>query len=473
MGTLNALKNIPESSIWAPNPGGQVDFLLCPIREVLLEGPRGTGKTEVLLAKFASQCGKGYGLKWKGVIFRREYKHLDDIVSKSKNLFNQIKNAPTFLSSKSDYKWVFPDGEELLFRAVKTVDDYWSYHGHELPFIGWDELPNWPDCEIYEMFRSINRSPVVGMPRFYGSTANPYGAGHGWVKRYWIDPCPIPSPGGVAIEGVRGIRVRCHVDLAENPFIYENDPEYIESLKNDPNKERRKAWFFGDWNVQVGGYFDGYWSNKLHVVRPFTPPITWRRWRAMDWGFARPYSIGWYTMDPDDTIFRYRELYGWGGKENLGTREYANEVAKRVRGIEKQEIRDGAVFRNNPADSQIWAGEGHEQNIADRFAARPNKILWTPCSKGKGSRVNGWDICREMLAKVRFKVTSDCTHFLRTVPSLIADSCNWEDVDTEQEDHCGDEWRYSMVSRHFSTRNKEKEEIDPRSFDHLTRKPGI
>ena len=78
-----------------------------PPRAYLFSGPRGTGKTEILLSKFAGHCGKGHGLKWRGIIFRREYKHLDDIISKSKVLFRQLRNPPTWLSSKSDYKWVY------------------------------------------------------------------------------------------------------------------------------------------------------------------------------------------------------------------------------------------------------------------------------------------------------------------------------------------------------------------------------
>ena len=176
-------------------------------------------------------------------------------------------------------------------------------------------------------------------------------------------------------------------------------------------------------------------------------------------------------MDPDGVIYRYREIYGWGGKENLGSREYATEVAKRINQIEKGEIEDGAVFRLNPADSQIWAADGHEQSIYDSFAKEG--VLWTPSKKGPGSRINGWDVCRQRLATKTFKVTSDCTHFLRTVPGLMSDDKDWEDIDTEQEDHAADEWRYSMISRHRPTGpDKSKDIINPLSFAHLTRKPG-
>ena len=38
--------------IWTPQPGAQVKALSCPVFEVLIEGNRGGGKTDVLLMDF-------------------------------------------------------------------------------------------------------------------------------------------------------------------------------------------------------------------------------------------------------------------------------------------------------------------------------------------------------------------------------------------------------------------------------------
>ena len=86
--------------------------------------------------RFAARVGLGFGPFWVGIIFRREYKELQDIIRKSKRWFPRIFPGARFLRSASELKWVFPDGEELLFRLIKNEDDYWSYHGHEYPFIG-------------------------------------------------------------------------------------------------------------------------------------------------------------------------------------------------------------------------------------------------------------------------------------------------------------------------------------------------
>ena len=45
-----------------------------------------------------------------------------------------------------------------------------------------------------------------------------------------------------------------------------------------------------------------------------------------------------------------------------------------------------------------------------------------------------------------------CAAFLRTVPLLRFSAVRPEDVDTEQEDHAADEWRYACMSRPIAPR---------------------
>lgn len=458
-----ALQQDEPNVIWSPFAGGQTRFITCPIREILAEGNRGGGKTDTLIMKYLRYVGVGFGQAWTGIIFRREYKHLDDVVHKSKRWIPQIFPGARFLSSKSDYKWVFPDGEELLFRRMKYLEDYWNYHGHEYPFIGWEELTNWPTDECYEVMRSTNRCSVPGIPRFYVSSANPFGAGHGWVKERFIDLGP---EGTIATDDSGNQRVRIHVDLEDNVAMMENDPEYIANLEGLGNKELMKAWRYGDWDIVVGGFLQGVIDRRIHAVKPFEPPIDWPRWRAMDWGYAKPYSVGWYTISPEGVVYRYRELYGYGGKPDVGTRESATEVGRKIKRIEEAEIKRGAKILRNPADSQIWHGTGTEKTINELF--KQTGVKWMPAKKGPGSRVNGAQMVIDALKAGVFYVTEDCTHWWRTVPVLMPDPNDWEDVDTEMEDHAWDETRYGLVSRHKAL-NLENRQQKPAygSFDWL------
>jgi hypothetical protein len=401
---------------------------------------------------FAQHVGQGHGYAWRGVIFGREYKDLDEVVVKSKKFFHRIFPDARWVGSKDTYKWIWPDGEELLFRRMKNADEYWSYHGHEYPFIGWEELTKWPTDECYEIMKSCSRSATPGVPKKYRATCNPYGAGHNWVKRKFIDIGPAKT---VVRDRFGLTRCRIHGAMLENTHLMTNDPMYRKRIEAIENPELRKAWLEGDWDIIVGGFLQGVWDPKKHVVDPFTIPPTWRRWRTMDWGYARPYSVGWYTMDPDTRcIYRYRELYGWGGKENVGTRESAEEVGARILRAEELERKAGIIFRNNPADSAMWASiggariDGREMTIGELFGK--SGVKWRPAKKGPGSRVVGAQVVIYYMKKGLFKVFGGGLnrHFLRTVPVIMPDENNWEDVDTEMEDHAWDELRYSLVSRH-------------------------
>jgi hypothetical protein len=74
-----------------------------------------------------------------------------------------------------------------------------------------------------------------------------------------------------------------------------------------------------------------------------------------------------------------------------------------------------------------------------------------------GCRRNGWELMR---SRLRNSVTgegpglcvfSTCRQFIRTVPSLPRDERDMDDVDTEAEDHVGDEARYRVLTvKHVS-----------------------
>jgi len=461
--------------VWAPNSNAQYAALSSPVWEIFLEGNRGGGKTDTLIMKFLAQVGQGYGAAWRGLIFRKEYKHLDDVVTKCKKWIPQMFPGARWLSSKSDYKWVFPDGEELLLRTMKNPDDYWNYHGHEYPFIGWEELTNWAGDDCYEVMKSCNRCSTPGIPNYYMSSGNPYGVGHGWVKERFID---IGPPGTVIQDDLGLTRVRIHMELIDNIHLMESDPLYIKRLGSLGNANLKEAWLHGNWDIVVGGFLQGIWDPKRHVVEPFNIPEHWPRWRCMDWGFAKPYAIGWYAKDPDTGItYRYRELYGYGGKANVGTREGPDEVSKLIHEKENKELKAGLEFRKNPADTQIWGNmgikkAGKEITIAKLFSQ--NKIRWTPAIKGPGSRKSGAQIVINHLKNDTLKVFNTCKHFIRTVPVLMPDEDDWDDVDTDMEDHAWDELRYSMVSRHRADNpagNGKKEPL-PGTYDHLIKVTG-
>ncbi len=51
---------------------------------------------------------------------------------------------------------------------------------------------------------------------------------------------------------------------------------------------------------------------------------------------------------------------------------------------------------------------------------------------------------------------STCIDSIRTIPLLQHDATRLEDIDTDMEDHAGDEWRYACMSRPYRAQIEDK-----------------
>jgi len=493
------LKSIKK--VWSPLPGSQTLVMSCPANVILYHGTRGPGKTDAQLMRFRRNVGLGYGRFWRGVIFDREYKNLDDLVSKSMRWFPAFKDGARFLSGKSDYRWVWPTGEELLFRVLKRDADYWGYHGQEFAFIGWNELTKFGTGSLFEAMMSCNRTsfrpedyPITDnktgqlrylpkIPLEVMATCNPHGIGHNWVKKKFINAA---NPGQIFRNSVRifnpqtqkeedVVKTQVHIfgSYRENKFL---SPEYVAELNliTDPNK--KKAWLGGSWDIVAGGMFDDVWDTNVHKVKPFNIPVSWKIDRSFDWGSSKPFSVGWWAeSDGSDYIdgngkvvssvrgdlFRIGEWYGTSGKTNEGLRMLATDIATGI--IERElAMRISNRVIPGPADNSIFDTE-NGNSIAKDMEKRTKAngqiyagVKWARCDKSAGSRKAGWEKLRLYLQRSKkingsreqpgMFIFDNCKHFLDLFPILPRDEVDTDDVDTDSEDHIGDEARYRILA---------------------------
>lgn len=473
-----------QRPVWQPQPGSQTAVLRCPAFEVLYHGTRGPGKSTTLIADYMQHVGKGYGAAWKGLIFRRTYPEVKDLADKSKEMISRW--CPQARYNHSEHFWTFPTGEELLFRQFQREDDYWKYHGHEYPFIGWDELTTWPDMGGYKRMILCCRSPEPGMPRMLRATTNPYGVGHNEVKFYFRLPEYDGKPIAVEYEFTDVdtgevkkelmYRIAIKGTIWENKILLRAQPQYIQQIKQGARNEAElAAWLEGSWDIVSGGMFGDVWAPKHNILPRFKVPASWRIDRSFDWGSSKPFSVGWWAQSdgtdltfPDGSImstvrgdlFRVGEWYGWNGKPNTGTYALAVDISK---GIVEREMKRGwgSRVKPGPADSSIWkvengVGVAHDMAKAVRIEGQMYPgAQFTRSDKRPGSRVTGWEMMRKMIRNAHKEplvprehpglfITEDCTHFIRTVPGLPRDDKNMDDVDTDAEDHIGDETRYRI-----------------------------
>lgn len=434
---------------------GYADFWNFKGRYRVCKGSRASKKSKTTALWFISNMMK-YPLA-NLLVMRRFYSTLKDscftelkwaIHRLQVDEFWHVKESPLEMTYK-------PTGQKIYFRGLDDPLKVTSITV-EVGYLCWGWLEEAYEVEDEKAFNRIDESIRGEVPNSYFKqitlTFNPWSA-LCWIKSRFFDK---PNINVLA----KTTNYLC------NEFLDEADRQLFEDMKiNDP--ERYKVAGLGEWGIAEGQFFS-MWRESQHVIEPFAIPKGWMRFRSADWGSYRPYSVGWYAVDYDGNMYKYRELYGYGGKPNVGTKETAKEMAKKIIDAEKSEkhhISYGVL------DNACWAKTGTSgPSIAEEINNTLIAAGHTPfieCEKGREQmaeqvklRLIGYkDKAGKQIPAIYFFKT--CYHFIRTFPMLKHDEHQPEKVDTKGEDHAYDETGYACMSRPWTPQlPQKKKEID-------------
>ena len=427
-------------------------FLGAHTRHVGYGGARGGGKSWAVRTK-----AKLLALKYPGIkqlIVRRTYKELIG------NHVNILRAECVGIAryNSTDKALTFSNGSTIEFMYCARDADLDALQGQEYDIIYLDEATQLSEYQmkaITACCRGVNSFPK----RIY-YTCNPGGQGHAYIKRIFIDKKYLKNENPAEYTFIQAL-------VDDNKALMDAQPEYVEFLEALPEK-LREAWRFGRWDVFEGQVFGEFTDSSdhyadrhfTHVIEPFEIPDDWIVYRGFDWGYAKPFSCGWYAVDREGRLYRFRELYGCTGEADVGVEWTVERVAQTIREIEETD--DQLKGRNilGVADPAIFTANGGE-SIAETMAK--HRVYF---SEGDNKRLPGKMQCHYRLAfnsegLPMFYVFRTCKHFIRTIPALIYSETDVEDVDTKMEDHIYDEWRYVCMARPIKPVKKHTEkEID-------------
>lgn len=446
--------------MWTPQRGPQLAAIEADwCDELFFGGSRGGGKSDFQLG-YQQDGALRYKSGWRGIMFRKTYPELEELQARALEVF-PTTGATFKTQPSSEYPfsncWYWPDGATVKMRYIEREADYGRYHGHQYTGISFDEVTEYATPNGLLKMLSTLRS-AKGVPCSVRLSGNPGGVGHIWVKGRYIDPCPPFTPFTDPDTGFT--RMFIPSKLSDNPALQKNDPGYMRRIlaATAGSDALRQAWIDGKWDIVAGAFFDQL-SRDKHGLTPFTIPPNWLRFRSMDWGSAKPFSVGWWALVQDSgnyggkwlprgALVRYREWYGMQpGSANVGLKLTANQVADGVREREANDKIDYGV-----ADPSMWKVDGGP-SIAERMLDR--KVDWFPADN---SRVNGWEQVRDRIlgedGEPMLYAFTTCTDFWRTVPLMQHDKDRLEDIDTDMEDHVADEVRYACMSRPWKPATK-------------------
>ena len=444
--------------VWSPQPK-QAAFMARPEYEALYGGAAGGGKSDALVVEALRQVGIPH---YKALIVRKTYPQLAELIDKSLNYYPRA--YPKARYNASAHTWNFPSGAKILFGSMQYTKDRTRYQGQAYDFIGFDELTHFTWDEYSYLF-SRNRPNGPGTRVYIRASANPGGVGHGWVKERFVtagkpmttiwEDVTWRDPSGQE-HRARQSRIFVPSSVFDNPALLNNDPDYVRRLASMPEAER-KALLYGDWDTFSGQVFTEWrndpehYADRLHthVITPFRVPDGWTIWRSFDWGYSRPFSVGWYAVDHDRRMYRIRELYGCTGTPNTGVQWEPAHVAREIRRIEAEDpnLRGRKIY--GVGDPAIWQSDGTESIGA---LMERERVFF---EKGDHNRIAGKMQVHHRLAfdgdgLPMLYVFTTCRHFIRTVPNLVYDETDVEDIDTDGEDHIYDELRYVCMKNPIS-----------------------
>lgn len=448
--------------IWQPQPGPQSALIECPVFEIFYGGARGGGKTEASIGDWLQHSAQ-YGEHAIGIFFRRNLTQLSEVIARTKVLFPKI--GATWNEQRKE--WKMPGGGRLKFAYLERDSDAENYQGHSYTRVYIEEATNFPSATPIMKLKATLRSGA-GVPCGMRLTGNPGGPGHGWVKKRYIDIGAYRVVKESEEIELGGKKITISLDrvfipskLKDNPKMLESQPTYILQLRQVGSDALVKAWLDGDWNSIEGSFFDEFDAESHIIPHEFWEQVkaskdrfiqqslaTALRFRAFDWGSAKPFSCGWYILSdgkwglPIGALLKYREWYG-SKSPNVGLKLDAGQVAKGILEREK-----GERIHYGVADPSIFIRDGGP-SIAESMLV--TGCVWKPADN---KRRPGWEQIHLRLkgpngdckpSMLYFLETCDDT--IRTLPLLQHDEGDVEDLDTDGEDHAGDETRYACMSR--------------------------
>ena len=240
--------------------------------------------------------------------------------------------------------------------------------------------------------------------------------------------------------------------LQDNPHYWDSSrwcytkagQAYVETLGFLTGHLRRR-WLDGDWVSAEGSVYPEF-DEARHVVPAFEVPNGWPCWVGFDPGYDHPAATLWVTVAPNGTLYVMDELYRGG----LAIARHAEDIKARNHG------RTIMGYYADPQHAFSSTAQSPE-TIAEQFAkCGLNFAPWPRTQSSQNERAMV-EAVRQLLIGDRLRVFATCTNTITEFQSW-----SWkrttkgelpagEDAFEDRNNHCMDALR-GLVATHPSHR---------------------
>lgn len=320
---------------WSP-----LDWQVAPWRDkalvLLLTGAAGGGKSNL-----AAQKLHGYLLRYPDATGLMMRKTRQSMINSTVLYFEKAVLKPwdgvRHLRSKNRFE--YPNGSILAYGGMADEEQK-----EQIRSIGQRGGVDIAWMEEANRFTEDDYQELLGRMRGHAAkwqqvilTTNPDAPTH-WIKQRLID-------GGEA-----AVYYSAASDNTHNPSTYLTTLGRLTGVA--------KARLVDGLWVQAEGVVYEEYDDAVHYIEPFAIPATWRRVRAIDFGYTNPFVCQWWAIDPDDRMYLYRELYQ--------TQRTVADHAKRIRELSAGEAIAATICDHDAEDRATLAQNGIPNAPADK-----------------------------------------------------------------------------------------------------------
>ncbi|MFR0795042.1 MAG: hypothetical protein ACLSHG_00485 [Oscillospiraceae bacterium] len=342
-----------------PNPRQQA-FFRAEAANIAYGGARGGGKQLAMRRKLVLLAMRYPGLKL--LLLRRTLPEL-----RANHILPLQRELAGYAAwSGAERAFRFPNGSRLVMGYCDSDSDCAQYQGQEYEVIGFEEATNFePDWLTF--IATLPAHDAHGL-RPGASTTRATPAGR-------ATPTSSACSSTARFTTAKTRRTMCSSRRRSTTTRCScSATPAISAAGGAAARIRRRAHLEGDWNVYEGQVFaewrddpahyaDGKWT---HVIEPFDIPNTWRVYRSFDFGYAKPFSVGWWAVDFDGRLYRILELYGCvPGEPDTGVCWTPEQIFEQIRTTEATHslsARPGHPRRGRPRDLGRIARRQHRRH---------------------------------------------------------------------------------------------------------------
>ena len=248
--------------------GGNLEMFEARDREILLEGPRGTGKTFAILTKLYRLAFENPG--FKALIVR---KHEVSIAKSAFRTFDEQVRRPgdgvSFFGGSKDRPaaYVFPNGSMIIGGGLGDKEQAEKVKSSEYDVVYANEATELTEDDweaLLPLLRHMrDGQPIIEAQRIIAD-CNPSSSSH-WLNRRCI----------------QGRTRRITTSLHDNPAFYDDDgnqlpmgAKYISETLEGLTGSRRDRWLLGLWTGVENAIYPHF--DRLLHVRELEPGLTWQ-----------------------------------------------------------------------------------------------------------------------------------------------------------------------------------------------------